>query len=81
MKIVLHFGALCAPIHEQLGLPKATTEQAQLDADAVVRLRLRNALTDSEGVRAEQRIINRLARELSCLPKPARRTPGKEKVK
>ena len=70
MSIVLHFGALCKPIHEQLGVSKSLTVQAQLDADAVVRLRIRGVLTDSEGVKVEQRIINGLARELARLPKP-----------
>ena len=64
MKIELHFGALCDPIHKQLGVAKSVTKQAQLDADAVVSLRIRGVLTDSEGVKAEQRIINRLAKEL-----------------
>ena len=60
MKIELHFGALCDPIHKQLGVAKSVTKQAQLDADAVVSLRIRGVLTD----KAEQRIINRLAKEL-----------------
>ena len=66
MRIALHFGALCDPIHKQLGVSRRLTKQAQLDADAIVRLRIRCVLTDSEGVKAEQRVINSLARELAA---------------
>jgi len=76
MKIVLYFGAMCDPIHKQLGLSKRLTKHAQLDADAVVRLAIRGVITDSEGRRVRQRIINRLAKELDVLPPSKPKMPA-----
>ena len=57
-------GALARPLHEQLGVTEGTTKQFQLDANAIVRLRVRGTLSEAEGDRACRRLLKRLNKEL-----------------
>ena len=56
-------GALAQPLHEQLGVNEGATEQFQLDANAIVRLRVRGTLSEAEGDRACS-LLKRLNKEL-----------------
>ena len=68
-------GALARPLHEQLGVTEAATEQFQLDANAIVRLRVRGTLSEAEGDRACRRLVKRLNKEL---PELLRQTENDE---
>ena len=60
----IHIGALAPPLHEQLGVAEKPTEQFQLDANGIVRLRIRGILSDAETDRACRRLLKRLNKEL-----------------
>lgn len=68
----MSFGALVPPIKEQLTsqgiicyVPSCEIEAIQDDADAIVRLNIRNILPDSAVRKARERLMRKLTRVLT----------------
>lgn len=66
--ISIRFGAFCEPIKEQLhkaglGMDTEKLEHFQKDADALVRLSLRDIIPFSACDKARQRLLNKIAKE------------------
>ena len=67
MQISLHFGAMAAPLSEQLqGCDIDTNDlnHFQKDADAIVRLAVRGLITDSTKTSAHRKLIKNIARSI-----------------
>lgn len=62
---VLHFGAICAPLHEQLGESADRIKRQQKAADAVTFLYMEGVLTPSEATKARKRIIRQIEAALN----------------
>ncbi len=59
------FGTLAPPLHEQLGGSEADWEHEQLDANALVRLKVRGYISRSALQTAEKRLVKRIGEKLS----------------
>ena len=59
----VELGALCPPLHEQLGVfgvTEAEGEPLQIDANAIVRLSVRGLLSETEKTRARKRLVRKI---------------------
>ncbi|MFA5424953.1 MAG: hypothetical protein WC374_13950 [Phycisphaerae bacterium] len=68
MNMVIQFGAMAKPLHEQLDLRPNAVKGFQAQVDAVALLYIRGILTDSEKHRAYDRIAKKLGKFLSGEP-------------
>ena len=83
MQIELHFGTLSDPLQIQLNrqLPKemrvtkADMHHAQLDMEAIVRLRVRRLLTNAQGDYAEKKLFKKIT---AIVENPKKRAPKRK---
>lgn len=77
MKIQVRFGALAAPLHQQLCLPARQAKSIQKSADAITLLAVKGLLSDTETHRARQRlmrmIVQTVGRAHHVAPRGSRR--------
>ena len=66
MKII--FGALCKPLHEQMGMLKHEVEVEQKCADAITLLAVQGVLPDSQIHKARKRVMNSLMKKYNERP-------------
>ena len=81
-RIHVELGALCPPLHEQLGVFGVTeAEPLQIDANAIVRLSVRGLLSEAEETRARKRLVRKIQafineRDDLAVPSTPSRTDG-----
>lgn len=73
MNLGVHFGALAEPIAEQLEeqgvvLPPEAVERIQQDADAIVRLRIRDLLPRTQADAAFRRLMKSIRKAIEAAP-------------
>ena len=61
LKLSLLFGALCPPLHKQLGVDPADVRVWQKDADAITRLSVRGLIPPRVAEQARKRVLRQIA--------------------
>lgn len=57
----IRFGALCPPLHEQLGVPQSRTRALQQMADGIAMCAIHGVLSEAEVHRARERLMKKIA--------------------
>jgi len=60
----LRFGAMVPSLREQIGFDLKNLDQYQKDADAIVRLFLRDLLSDSKKQECNRRLLKRIEKAI-----------------